>query len=65
VVGAAILGRLLELGWFKRVPGGRALVLTPQGRSGLAEVFGIEFKEEGLNDNNAFKQRHMREFEPI
>src|SRR5215470_10391037 len=27
-VGAAILNRLLELGWFKRIPGARALTLT-------------------------------------
>src|SRR5262249_53713069 len=33
VVGAAILGRLLELGWFKRVPGNRALALTTRGRA--------------------------------
>jgi hypothetical protein len=46
VVGAAILGRLLELEWFKRAPGGRALVLTARGRAGLLDVFGIEFQEE-------------------
>jgi hypothetical protein len=46
VVGAAILGRLLELGWFKRVAGGRALALTSCGRAGLLDVFGIEFQDE-------------------
>ena len=42
VVGSAILDRLLALGWFKRERDSRALRLTPLGRSGLAEVFGIE-----------------------
>jgi DNA-binding transcriptional ArsR family regulator len=44
-VGAAILHRLLELGWFERVPGDRALRLTPPGRDGLARVFRVEFAE--------------------
>jgi DNA-binding transcriptional ArsR family regulator len=42
VVGAGLLCRCLELGWFKRERDTRALRLTPLGRSGLAEVFGIE-----------------------
>src|SRR5579862_7449797 len=42
LVGSAILDRLLALGWFKREPYGRALRLTPAGRAGLAETFGIE-----------------------
>ena len=41
-VGAAILCRCMELGWFRRVRDSRALKLTPQGRDGLAEVFGVE-----------------------
>lgn len=45
LVGAAILRRLLELGWFKRVPGSRALRLTPSGRAGLSEIFHVEFDE--------------------
>jgi hypothetical protein len=45
LVGAAILRRLLELGWFKRVPGGRALRRTPSGRTALSEVFHVEFDE--------------------
>lgn len=45
LVGAAILRRLLELGWFKRVPGSRALQLTPSGRTALSEVFHVEFDE--------------------
>jgi DNA-binding transcriptional ArsR family regulator len=46
LVGAAILRRLLELGWFKRVPGSRALRLTPSGRAGLFEAFHVEFYEQ-------------------
>src|SRR5580698_9108991 len=42
LVGAAILNRLLALGWFKHEPNSRALHLTPAGRAGLAETFGIE-----------------------
>ena len=46
LVGAAILHRLLELGWFKRVSGSRALRLTSSGRAGLSEIFHIEIDEE-------------------
>jgi DNA-binding transcriptional ArsR family regulator len=49
LVGAAILRRLLELGWFKRVAGSRALRLTPPGRTGLSEVFHVEFDERRLS----------------
>lgn len=45
LVGAAILQRLLELGWLKRVTGSRALRLTSSGRAGLAEVFHLEFDD--------------------
>jgi len=51
LVGAAILHRLLELGWFKRVSGTRALQLTSSGRAGLSEVFHIEFDDKRLADN--------------
>jgi len=40
VVGAAILNRLIDLGWFKRERDSRALRLTPVGRIGLAKTFG-------------------------
>jgi DNA-binding transcriptional ArsR family regulator len=46
LVGAAILHRLFELGWFKRVSGSRALRLTSSGRAGLSEIFHIEIDEE-------------------
>jgi DNA-binding transcriptional ArsR family regulator len=45
LVGAAILRRLLELGWFKRVSGSRALRLTSSGRMGLSEIFHIELDD--------------------
>ena len=41
-VGAAILCRCMELGWFKRERDTRALKLTPAGRAGLARTFGVE-----------------------
>jgi hypothetical protein len=46
VVGSAILDRLLALGWFRRERDSRALRLTPAGRTGLAETFGVEFDEQ-------------------
>jgi DNA-binding transcriptional ArsR family regulator len=48
LVGARILDRLLELGWLKPVPGGRALRLTPTGRAGLSETFKIEIDNDGV-----------------
>lgn len=42
-VGASILRRLLELGWFERLPRSRALRLTSHGRAGLFETFQVEF----------------------
>jgi hypothetical protein len=48
LVGARILHRLLELGWFKRVSGSRALQLTSSGRAGLSEIFQIEINNEGV-----------------
>jgi DNA-binding transcriptional ArsR family regulator len=63
-VGAAILGRLLALGWFKRVPGGRALVLTARGRAGLAEVFQIQFEDKDRHAGRTLKSKQMQELEP-
>jgi hypothetical protein len=45
-VGAAILCRCMELGWFRRVRDSRALKLTPEGRDGLADVFGVKLGDE-------------------
>ena len=38
-LGAALLRRLLELGWLARVPGSRALRVTSAGRQGFASMF--------------------------
>ena len=46
-VGAALLCRCMELGWFKRMRDSRALKLTLEGRDGLADVFGLELDDEG------------------
>jgi hypothetical protein len=40
-VGAGLLCRCLELGWFKRERDTRALRLTPTGTLGLLDVFGV------------------------
>jgi DNA-binding transcriptional ArsR family regulator len=45
-VGAAILCRCMELGWFRRVRDSRALKLTPEGRAGLADMFGAKLGDE-------------------
>lgn len=41
-LGAAIMGRCLEIGWLTRLPGTRAVHLTATGRKGFLEVFGFE-----------------------
>jgi DNA-binding transcriptional ArsR family regulator len=41
-LGAALLTRLLDLGWVRRSPTSRAVHVTDDGRSGLAEAFGVE-----------------------
>ena len=41
-LGAALLARLLELGWIARTRGSRAVQLSPAGRRGLARAFGVE-----------------------
>jgi DNA-binding transcriptional ArsR family regulator len=40
-VGAALASRCFELKWIERVRDSRALAITPVGRRGLTEVFGI------------------------
>jgi DNA-binding transcriptional ArsR family regulator len=40
-VGKALTARLLELRWLRRADRGRAVHVTPAGRRGLAEEFGI------------------------
>jgi DNA-binding transcriptional ArsR family regulator len=41
-LGAMLLARLLELGWLRRVPVGRVLLLTEAGAAGLGRVLGLE-----------------------
>jgi DNA-binding transcriptional ArsR family regulator len=40
-VGAALASRCFDMRWFERMRDSRALVITPAGRRGLAEVFGL------------------------
>ena len=42
-LGRAVLDRFLSGGWVKRVPRGRALTVTDDGRSALADAFGIQW----------------------
>src|SRR6202012_2046733 len=59
LVGARILDRLLELGWLKSVPGGRALQLTPSGKAGLFETFQIEIGTEGVLAGRSSDRRRL------
>jgi DNA-binding transcriptional ArsR family regulator len=45
-VGAEICRCCLELGWISRIRDSRALRLTPNGRAGLRDSFGVEFGDE-------------------
>lgn len=40
-VGAALACRCFDLGWVKRVPGSRAITVTPAGRDGFLRAFGV------------------------
>jgi DNA-binding transcriptional ArsR family regulator len=40
-VGAALAQRCFDLHWLERMRGSRALVVTPKGRRGLCDVFGV------------------------
>jgi DNA-binding transcriptional ArsR family regulator len=42
-VGASLCARLRQMGWFRRRPSSRAVVVTEAGRAGLAESFGIHW----------------------
>jgi hypothetical protein len=42
-LGRAVFDRFLSAGWVKRVPRGRALTVTDDGRTALADEFGIEW----------------------
>ncbi|MDA5109076.1 ArsR/SmtB family transcription factor [Brevibacillus thermoruber] len=40
-LGAALTARLFELGWLRRHPSSRAVILTEAGRTGLHDAFGV------------------------
>jgi DNA-binding transcriptional ArsR family regulator len=40
-VGAGLAHRCFDRGWLERMRDGRALVITPEGRQGLSDVFGL------------------------
>jgi DNA-binding transcriptional ArsR family regulator len=42
-LGRAVFDRFLSAGWVKRVPRGRALTVTHDGRTALADAFGIDW----------------------
>ena len=44
-LGRAILDRFVEAGWAVRTPRGRAIKVTPEGRTALADWFGIEWTD--------------------
>ncbi len=46
-VGAAITKRCFDLGWLERMSRSQAVVVTPLGRRGFLEIFGIETSEAG------------------
>ena len=41
--GRAVLDRFVSADWVKRVPRGRAVIVTDDGRAALADVFGIDW----------------------
>jgi DNA-binding transcriptional ArsR family regulator len=46
-VGAALTTRYFDLGWIERMKHSRAVTVTPSGKRGFLETFGIEVPEEG------------------
>ena len=46
-VGAAVTTRYFELGWLERMNRSHAVIVTPLGRRGFQETFGIEASEPG------------------
>ena len=45
--GAAITKRYFDLGWMERMNRGQAIIVTPRGRRGFRETFGIDASEPG------------------
>lgn len=46
-IGAAILDRSLAIGWLRRQPGSRALVVTPAGEIGFQSAFDTTYSRDG------------------
>jgi len=46
-LGAAITNRFFDLGWMQRMKRSHAVIVTPLGRRGLQETFGIDASERG------------------
>jgi hypothetical protein len=44
-IGAALTRRCFDLGWMERARGTHAVVVTPSGRRGFRETFGIDTSE--------------------
>jgi hypothetical protein len=42
-LGRAVLDRFISAGWVKRVPRGRAVTVTADGRTALVDAFGIDW----------------------
>lgn len=54
-LGSAMLERFLELDWLRRKPESRALLLTEIGRTGFAEVFGLDISSiHKTHDNKVY-----------
>jgi DNA-binding transcriptional ArsR family regulator len=47
-LGAALCDRLLSLGWIRRRPAGRAVIVTDEGRRRLRQDLGVDFNEDGV-----------------
>ena len=46
-IGAALTMRYFDLGWLERMMDSHAVIVTPEGRRGLQETFGIDTSEAG------------------
>jgi hypothetical protein len=46
-IGAALTRRCFDLGWMERARGPQAVVVTPSGRRGFREIFGIDTPRPG------------------
>jgi DNA-binding transcriptional ArsR family regulator len=56
-VGAAITTRYFDLGWIERTKGSHAVIVTPAGRRGFRETFGINASEPGESRTRSSQPR--------